>query len=146
MLRDDVIKIEEVRGQELHEVSVEWEDPKLPAIWLDALIKRLNQEMRTREMSEANDVLQYLKTQVEQTATVEIRAALFRLSETQLRRAALASVRQDYAFRVLDPAFPSEPDQFVRPRRVIVIALSIILGLCCRAVAVVLAPKPKVQA
>jgi uncharacterized protein involved in exopolysaccharide biosynthesis len=145
-LRDDVLRIKEVSGEDLYEVSVEWGDPKLPAIWLDALIKRLNQEMRSREMKEANDVLQFLRTQVEQTATVEIRAALFRFSESQLRRAAIANVRQDYAFRVLDPPFASEPDQFVRPRRVILIALSIIFGFAAGVVAAVVAPKRKGQA
>ena len=142
-LRDDVLRIEEMRGKDLYEVSVEWGDPKLPAVWLDTLIKRLNQEMRAREMKEANDVLQFLKTQVEETATVEIRSALFRLSESQLRRAAMASVRQDYAFRVLDPPFPSDRDQFVRPRRVILIALSIILGFAAALVAAVVAPDRK---
>jgi uncharacterized protein involved in exopolysaccharide biosynthesis len=144
--RDDVLKIEELRGKDLYEVSVEWGDPKLPAVWLDALIQRLNREMRTREMKEANDVLLYLRTQVEETATVEIRAALFRLTEAQLRRAAMANVRQDFAFRVLDPPFPSEVDQFVRPRRVILIALSIILGFAAALVAVVLAPNKDRQA
>jgi len=141
--RDDVLRIEEVRGKDMYEVSVEWGDPKLPSVWLNALIRRLNQEMRAREMKEANDVLQFLKTQVEGTATVEIRAALFRLSESQLRRAAMASVRQDYAFRVIDPPFPSDLDQFVSPRRVILIALSIILGFAAALVAAVTAPYRK---
>jgi uncharacterized protein involved in exopolysaccharide biosynthesis len=145
-LRDDVIRIEDVPGKEMQKVSVEWGDPKLPAIWLTSLIERLNLEMRTREIKEATEVLQFLRQRVEQTDAVEIRAALFRLSETQLRRVAMASVRQDYAFRVLDSPFPSELDQFVRPRRVILLALSIILGFAAALFIAVVAPRKKVQA
>ena len=138
--RDDVLRIEEVRGSGLYKVTVEWPDETMPSIWLANLITRLNQEMRARQMKEANGVLEFLKTQVERTDTVEIRAALFRLAETQLRRAAMANVRQDYAFRVIDPPFPSESDQFVSPRRVIIIALSLILGCAFAILVAVIAP------
>lgn len=139
--RDDVLRIEEVRGTGLYIVSVEWGDPNLPAAWLGSLIKRLNQEMRAREMKEANDVLQFLRSQVEHTDAVEIRTSLFRLTESQLRRVAMANVRQDYAFRVLDPPVPSEVDQFVRPRRAILIGIFIVLGFAVALVAAVVSPK-----
>jgi hypothetical protein len=128
MFRDKVLRIEEVRGTGLYKVSVEWPDTKLPSVWLGALIRNLNEVMRGRQMREASAVLEFLKHQVERTDTIEVRAALFRLAETQLRRSAMANVREDYAFRIIDPPFPSEPDEFVRPRRVIIIALSLLLA------------------
>jgi uncharacterized protein involved in exopolysaccharide biosynthesis len=140
--RDKIMRIEEIRGKDLYEVSIEWRDPKLPAIWLEALIRRLNTEMRARQMKEATAVLAFLEKHVQNTDTVEIRAALFRLTESQLRRVALADVRPDYAFRVIDPPFISQPDDFVRPSRVIVIALSLFFGLAL-ALATVLILRPR---
>jgi hypothetical protein len=128
MFRDKILRIEELRGTGLYKISVEWPDTKLPSVWLGALIRKLNEEMRGRQMREANAVLEFLKRQVERTDTIEVRAALFRLAETQLRRSAMANVREDYVFRVIDPPFPSELDQFVRPRRVIILALSLLLA------------------
>jgi hypothetical protein len=141
MFRDKVLRIDEVRGTGLYKVSVEWADPKLPSVWLGALIRRLNEEMRGRQMREANAVLEFLKRQVERTDTVEVRAALFRLAETQLRRAAMANVREDYAFRVIDPPFPSERDEFVRPRRVIILALSLVLAGTLAVLVAAFAPR-----
>jgi hypothetical protein len=139
--RDDVLRIEEVRGKGLYIVSVEWTDRKVPAAWLDKLINRLNRVMRDREMMEAQGVLKYLRTQVEQTDSVEIRSSLFKLTESQLRRGAMASVREDYAFRVIDPPFISDADQFVYPRRVFIVALSILLGAVLAIVAAMIAPR-----
>jgi uncharacterized protein involved in exopolysaccharide biosynthesis len=141
MFRDKVLRIEEVRGTGLYEISVEWPDPQLPSVWLGALIRRLNDEMRGRQMREANAVLEFLKRQVEHTDTIEVRAALFRLAETQLRRSAMANVREDYAFRIIDPPFPSEQDQFVRPRRVIIIALSLVLAGAMTVLVAAFAPR-----
>jgi uncharacterized protein involved in exopolysaccharide biosynthesis len=128
MFRDKALRIEPVRGTALYKISVEWSDTKLPSVWLGALIQKLNEEMRGRQMREASAVLEFLKNQVERTDTIEVRAALFRLAETQLRRSAMASVREDYAFRIIDPPFPSEQDQFVRPQRVLIMALSLLLA------------------
>lgn len=141
MFRDKVLRIEEMRGSGLYEISVEWPDPKMPSAWLAKLIGKLNEEMRARQLKESNAVLEFLKKQVERTDTVEVRAALFRLAETQLRRAAVANVRQDYAFRIIDPPFPSEKDQFVRPRRVIIIALSIVLAGALAVLVAAFAPR-----
>jgi uncharacterized protein involved in exopolysaccharide biosynthesis len=40
----------------------------------------------------------------------------------------MASVRKDYAFRVIDPAVAADSDQFVRPQRALLIVLGVLFG------------------
>ena len=48
----------------------------------------------------------------------------------------LAKVRDDYAFRVIDPAVTPEEGRFVRPKRLLLLAAGIVFGafLCVFAV------------
>jgi LPS O-antigen subunit length determinant protein (WzzB/FepE family) len=45
-----------------------------------------------------------------------------------MSKAMLASVRQDYAFRTLDPALPPDVDAYVKPMRALIVALGLLLG------------------
>jgi uncharacterized protein involved in exopolysaccharide biosynthesis len=142
MFERKMLKVKEQRNTGLYLVSVEWRDPRLPAIWLDKLVHRLNETMRMRQINESAAVLEYLDAQLAKTTTLEVRAALFKTTESELRRSAIASVRKDYAFRVVDPPFASEPDQFVWPWRVVIISLAVILGVALALFAAALGPAP----
>jgi uncharacterized protein involved in exopolysaccharide biosynthesis len=108
---------------------VEWTDPVLAADWANGLAARLNQVLREREMREASQSLEYLREQLAKSDVVEIRAALFKLIEEQQKRRMLASVHEQYAFRVLDPAMAPELDDPVRPRRALILLMALVLGL-----------------
>jgi uncharacterized protein involved in exopolysaccharide biosynthesis len=51
----------------------------------------------------------------------------------------LASVREHYAFQAIDAAVTPDPDKFVRPRPIVVVALGMLTGLALAAFWLVLA-------
>jgi uncharacterized protein involved in exopolysaccharide biosynthesis len=110
-------------------VTIEWTDPQLAAAWANALVARINSEMRERAIASTNRSVSYLEHELVATSTVETRQAINRLMETQINQRMLANVTQEYAFRVVDRALPPEPNDMVRPRKLLLIAIGPTIGL-----------------
>ena len=110
-------------------ISVEWHDPQVAADWANALVKRLNLEMRNQARRQSETSLRFLQGEIDKTSSVEIRKVLYRLMETQMQQAMLANVREDYAFDVIDPAVAPDIDKYARPKRMLVSVLGLGLGL-----------------
>lgn len=111
-------------------VSIDWTDPKLAADWANDLVRQLNRRMRERAIAESQESIRYLAQQAAQTQIIQTQQAISSLTEEQLTRAMLANVRSDFAVRVVDPAAPPDPDDFVKPRRLLLSAAGFVLGLC----------------
>jgi len=123
---DKVRRISEDPDTGLITVSVEWSDPELAADWANKLVARLNAHLRQRAVHESKQSLEYLRNQLKKTSSVEVRDAIFSLIESEMKKSMLANVREEFAFQVLDAAVP--PEEPVRPRRVLIVALGILLG------------------
>jgi len=108
---------------------VEWSDPSLAAEWANELTTQLNRTMREREMRDASRSLEYLRQELSKSDVVEMRDALYKLIEEQEKRRMLASVYEQFAFRVLDPAVAPQADEPVRPRRLVIVLMAGLLGL-----------------
>jgi uncharacterized protein involved in exopolysaccharide biosynthesis len=112
-------------------LQVDWTDRVLAATWANALVARLNAEMRQRAISHADASLKYLQQELASTSVIETRLAVNRLVESQINSRMLANVTSEYAFRVVDPAMVPDLKDVVRPRKVLIAAL----GLFCGTVA-----------
>ena len=66
--------------------------------------------MRTRAMVKATASLGYLQRELLATNVLDTREAINRLIETQVQRRMLASVTEQFAFRIVDAALPSDSD------------------------------------
>jgi uncharacterized protein involved in exopolysaccharide biosynthesis len=110
-------------------VSVLWRDPVKAAEWSNALVARLNAEMRERAIASTNLSVSYLEKELAATSTIETRLAINRLMEAQINQRMLANVTQEYAFRVIDRALPPEPDDAVGPSKLVLLALGPSVGL-----------------
>jgi uncharacterized protein involved in exopolysaccharide biosynthesis len=119
-------------------VAMRARDPELAAQWAASFVSDLNAHMRAQASSEANRNLEFLNRELAQTTVVGVQQSLYRLIETQVRNKMLASVREEYAFRVIDPALPPAPDRYVSPRRLLVVALAMVAGLILALVVAVL--------
>jgi uncharacterized protein involved in exopolysaccharide biosynthesis len=121
--------VNEDRRTGLVTLAIEWHDPKLAAEWANDMVSQLNERMRNRALAESKRSIEYLDQELGRTDVVELRQALFRLKESQVKQIMLASIRTDFAFRVIDPAKPSDPDKRVRPRRSFIALAGMGLGL-----------------
>jgi hypothetical protein len=109
-------------------LRVEWRNPETAAAWSSALVKRANDIIRLRDIREAEHSIEYLKRELERTNQVGIREAINNVIEEHLKVITLASVRPEYAFKVIDPGVVPDIDKPVRPRKMLMLLAGLILG------------------
>jgi capsular polysaccharide biosynthesis protein len=107
-------------------VTVDWEDADLAAAWANALVRQLDDQLRERALRNARENISFLNRQIDEVSSVEIRQAFYRLLEDELKAEMLANSREEYAFRLVDRAFP--PGTPAYPRRTLVMIGSLLLG------------------
>ena len=107
-------------------ISVEHYSPYLAKTWVDQLVKAINDEMRQRDLSEAQRSITYLNSQIEQTSIADVRTMLYSLIEEQTKTVMLANVRNEYVFKTVDPAVVAEKK--AKPKRALIVILAFMLG------------------
>jgi uncharacterized protein involved in exopolysaccharide biosynthesis len=108
-------------------LAIEWKDPELAAQWANELVVRINVHQKAQAIAEARDSIAYLKQELEQTSVVEMQQSIYRLIEAQTKQIMLANVREDYAFKVIDPAVV--PEEQIKPKRALISILGFMVGL-----------------
>lgn len=108
-------------------ISVEHLSPYLAKSWAENLVDAINEEMRRRELIEAERSIAYLNNQIAQTNLADVRTMLFSLIEEQTKTVMLANVRDEYVFKTIDPAIVSEFK--AKPYRALISALGFGFGL-----------------
>lgn len=126
-----VLGVREDRRTGLLEIRVRWHDPDATQLWAVELTSRLNRQLQQRAKQRAEADLRFLQDELRRTETLEIRQAIFRLIETQLKTVMMANISDDFALRVIDPPVLPDTDRPVSlgllPR--LVIAVTLLLGL-----------------
>jgi uncharacterized protein involved in exopolysaccharide biosynthesis len=117
-------------------LSIEWADREAAARWANAVVARLNSEMRARAIASTQSSQSFLEKELDATSTIDTRQAINRLMEAQINQRMLANVTQEYAFRTVDRAMPPDPDDIVRPNKVVLAALGPTAGLIFGVIAV----------
>ncbi|WP_372763543.1 Wzz/FepE/Etk N-terminal domain-containing protein [Litorivivens sp.] len=107
-------------------LTIAWTDPDLAAQWANALVAMLNMEMREQDVGEAKRAIAFLHKKLEETSVVEMQQTLYRLIEAQTKTVMLANVRDDYVFRIIDPAYA--PEIRSKPKRSLIAVLGTMLG------------------
>lgn len=107
-------------------ISVEHYSPYLAKTWVEQLVKAINDEMRQRELSEAQRSIAYLNSQIDQTSIADVRTMLYSLIEEQTKTVMLANVRDEYVFKTVDPAVVAEKK--AKPKRALIVILAVMLG------------------
>jgi len=107
-------------------LSVEHYSPLLAKEWSEKLVQAINNEMRSRELVQAERSIAYLNKQIEQTNIADVRAMLYSLIEEQTKTVMLANVRDEYVFETIDPAVVAEKKS--KPNRILIIILAAMLS------------------
>ena len=110
-------------------LRIEWKDPQQAADWANELVRRVNLQMQQRALWETGVTLEYLKKELEATRVASVQVALQDLIEANLKRQAVASVRSDYVFRVVDPAAPPNLRDKLSPHKAVYIVMGATFGV-----------------
>ncbi|WP_257324846.1 Wzz/FepE/Etk N-terminal domain-containing protein [Pseudoalteromonas rhizosphaerae] len=108
-------------------LSVEHLSPYIAKNWVEWLVEDINENIKRRDLLEANRSIKYLNEQLNQTQITEIRGVLYGLIEEQAKTIMLAQVREEYVFQTIDPALV--PEVKYKPRRALICILGMIIGL-----------------
>ena len=122
----DIRGVIENRKTGLITIFVAWEDPKLARQWVDGLVNATNEFLRRQAIERSTKNLEYLQSASDRTSIMEIKATIYKLMETEIKKQMLALGNKDYAFRVVDPAVVPERKAF--PKRSIFAACGAIIG------------------
>lgn len=108
-------------------LSVEFPSPIIAQQWVTLIVKEINDDMRRRDLEEAESSITYLNRQLEQTNLSDMRAMLFSLIEEQTKTIMLANVRDEYVLKTVDAAVV--PELKVGPKRAIIVGIGFSIGL-----------------
>jgi uncharacterized protein involved in exopolysaccharide biosynthesis len=89
-------------------LKITWKDPRLAAKWANDLVKITNTYLKDKAVREAERNIAYLNEQESKTTILEARQAIYSLLKNELDNEMLARGREEFALKVVDPAFPSE--------------------------------------
>ena len=111
----------------LYTLDVNWTDPRLAAEWANGLIHDVNAVLRTRAIGESRQNLDFLRSELQTNSQVQLQTMIYGLIEAEMKNAMLANVKQEYAFKVIDPA--RMPEKTHWPKRLLIALLGFCAGL-----------------
>jgi uncharacterized protein involved in exopolysaccharide biosynthesis len=136
--RQRILQVREDAKTGVVTVRIDWHDPVRAAEWANGLVALADQELRAEAVTGATAMLEALKSELARAEQVELRTAISRLMEAQVKSKMFAAVRQEFAFHVIDPAVPSDLDKRVQPTRTVIVVAGGVLGVLLGLVAVFL--------
>jgi hypothetical protein len=108
-------------------ISLEFFDPKISQYWLTLLVEEINLAIKERDMQEANESIAYLKGAITTIDNTTTRQAFYELIEEQMKTLLLTNVRDEYVFKIIDPA--TFPEVKASPQRALICIASTIVGM-----------------
>ena len=84
-------------------------------------------KLKKRDVIEAEKSIDYLSLQLNKSAITDLKTVFFELIEQQMKVIMFAEVREEYAFKTIDPAVL--PELKSGPKRSLIVIISTIAGV-----------------
>lgn len=120
--------VEDKKG--LVTLTIRWKDRRQAAQWANDLVKLTNSYLRNKAIQEAERNIAYLNEEANKTNVVDVKRAIYSLLETEINKSMVARGREEYALKVLDPAFVPEKPSSAGPKLLALLGF----GLGCTVV------------
>lgn len=120
--------INESKQTGLITVAIDWHDPDLASRWANDLIMLANSELQRQAIEIGQESISFLNAELAQTNVVEIQQSIYKLIEAQIQNIMIANVREEYAFRVIDPAGVPDLDDHRSPNRPLIVLIFLGIG------------------
>lgn len=116
-------------------LSVHHYSPLMAKTWADNLVKSINEELRRRDLNEAEKSIRYLNEQIELTNVADIKTIMFSLVEEQTKTKMLAHARDEYVLKTIDSAVVAEVKS--GPKRGLIVAFVFLITFLLSSVVVI---------
>ena len=108
-------------------VSAEFHDPEIAANIVNHFLATLTDHMSNEAKRVAEVNKKYLEQQLIRTADPIIRQKIYGMIAQQVEMAMMAEVKENFAFKVIDP--PRAPDMKIKPKRRSMVMISLVTSL-----------------
>ena len=111
-------------------LSIEWKNPHNPNKIADIannLVNSINSHAKDRAILEARDSISFLEKELEQTSILNSQTILYSIIEQQMQKIMMANIRDEFVFKVIDPAV--EPKYAENKLIFIIIMIGLVLGV-----------------
>lgn len=122
----DILQVTQTKDTGMIRIGISHLSPVLAKQWVEWLVADVNDQLRLRDVNEAEKSIQYLKQQLTLTPLAGMQQVFFQLIEKQTQTVMLANARDEYVFKVIDP--PVVPEEKISPKRILVAALVFFLS------------------
>ena len=122
----EILSVTEDRLTGFVTVSIEHLSPLIAYEWVTWLVDDLNRDMLLEATVEAQQSIDYLTNQLENTQVVALEQVFYALIEEQTKTLMLANSRAEYLFKTIDPAIT--PEIKSGPSRTLIFTLGTLLG------------------
>lgn len=113
--RRDVLYVGDDAKTGLVSIVVTWEDPAVAADWAKIIVSTVNARLKASTIKETTRSIEHLKTKMAETQNSELQRAIAGLLQAQIEALMFADIRDEFAFRTIDPARPPPKDEYVYP-------------------------------
>jgi uncharacterized protein involved in exopolysaccharide biosynthesis len=109
------------------ELSAEFRDPKIAKDIINYMLAELTNYMSSEAKRVAETNRKYLETLIDKNADPLIRQKIYSLIAKQIEISMMAEVKENFAFKVIDP--PKVPDRRIKPKRRQIVMIAFIISL-----------------
>lgn len=96
-------------------LTIAWTDPVAAAKWANGLIRLENTYLRDKAIRESEANITYLNKQVAATDVLGIKQGIYAILQNEINKEMIARGSEEYALKVVDPAFVPERPSFPIP-------------------------------
>lgn len=122
----DVYRVSQSDENGFVRISIEHLSPVLAQQWVTWLVEDINEKMMLKATSEAQQSIDFLSYQLQNTQVVDLQEVFYSLIEEQTKTIMLASARPEYLFETIDPAII--PEDRISPNRMLIVFIGTALG------------------
>ena len=124
---DEIVKVNQNVKENIITITVDYYDPEMAAKMVEYILTALTDHMSSEARRVATINRQYLEEQLGKTADPLIKQKIYNLIAQQLETSMMAEVKENFAFKVIDP--PKVPDKKIKPKRIQLALLSLVASI-----------------
>ncbi len=123
----NVLSISEDSKSGMFTLKIKWIDPIVARDWANELVLRVDNELRQKAIAESQATITYMQDKLPTIELQDFRTIALQMIEDNLKKVTFAQVKQEYVFKVIDPAIVAE--QASSPKKGLMVAVGFVLGL-----------------
>ncbi|GLX86645.1 LPS biosynthesis protein [Thalassotalea loyana] len=122
----EILSVSQDKATSMVTIELEHYSPYLAKQWVELLVREINKTIKEQDQAEAQESINYLKTQLEETNVANMHSVFYQLIEEQSKNMMLTQVKEEYVLKTIDPAQVAE--EKAKPKRALIVVLGTLFG------------------